>query len=75
VKIRIRYKVKLQELWRFKMEPWRAVDAHNGGALMLKFEPSRICRPEVAYSHHFDKENMGPDPQAASKVGWRSASK
>jgi hypothetical protein len=30
--IRIRIKVKIQELLRLKKEPWRAVDAQNGGA-------------------------------------------
>ncbi len=30
-RIRIRIKVEIQELWRLKMEPWRAVEAHNGG--------------------------------------------
>jgi hypothetical protein len=25
------HKVKIQELLRLKMEPWRAADAHNGG--------------------------------------------
>jgi hypothetical protein len=28
---RIRIKVNIQELNRLKMEPWRAVDANNGG--------------------------------------------
>ncbi len=31
IRIQIRNKVKIQELHRQKMEPWRAVDAHNGG--------------------------------------------
>jgi hypothetical protein len=30
-RIRNRVRVKIQELWRFKMEPWRIVDDHNGG--------------------------------------------
>jgi hypothetical protein len=29
--IRIRISVKFQELYKLKMEPSRAVDAHNGG--------------------------------------------
>ncbi len=29
--IRIRIRVKIQELKRLKIEPWRAVDAHNVG--------------------------------------------
>jgi hypothetical protein len=30
-RIQIRITVEIQELWRLNMEPWRAVDAHNGG--------------------------------------------
>jgi hypothetical protein len=30
-RIRIRIKVKIQELYRLKMELWRAEDAYNGG--------------------------------------------
>jgi hypothetical protein len=30
-RIRIRILVEIQELWRLNMEPWRAVDTHNGG--------------------------------------------
>jgi hypothetical protein len=29
-RIRIRIKGKIQDFSRIKMEPWRAVDAHNG---------------------------------------------
>jgi hypothetical protein len=29
--IRIRIKVKIQKRWRLKIEPWRTVDALNGG--------------------------------------------
>jgi hypothetical protein len=29
--IRIRSKVKIQELSKLKLEPWMAVDAQNGG--------------------------------------------
>jgi hypothetical protein len=29
--IRIRINIKIQELLRLKMKPWRAVDAQNGG--------------------------------------------
>ncbi len=42
------------------MEPWRAVDAHNG-CLELetqKWSPGgrRVCRPVVADSYHFVEE-------------------
>jgi hypothetical protein len=30
-RIRIRIEVKIQELWRLKMKPRRAIDSHNGG--------------------------------------------
>jgi hypothetical protein len=39
--IRIRIKVKIQELSRLNMEPWRAVDAQNGG-VCITFMRRRI---------------------------------
>ncbi len=56
-RIRIRIKAKIQGLWRLRMEPWRAIYAHNRGVEDHKVEPVRV----VADSHHFDKESV-PDP-------------
>jgi hypothetical protein len=39
--IRIRIKVKIQELQRLKMEPWKTVDAHNEDMEAQKLEPWR----------------------------------
>jgi hypothetical protein len=58
--IRIRIKVKILEPERLKMEPGRAVDAHNGG-VKFKMEAWRVCRLLVADSHHFDE---GQDPNS-----------
>jgi hypothetical protein len=41
----------------FKMEPWRAVNVHNGG---LKAQ-NEAYKPVVADSRHFEKER-DPDP-------------
>jgi hypothetical protein len=42
------------------MEPWRAVDAPNGGSKLgrggSKMEAWRFCRPVAADSHHLDEE-------------------
>ncbi len=42
------------------MEPWRDVDAQNGG-VGLKEKPRGVFRPVVADSHHLDEE-QDPDP-------------
>jgi hypothetical protein len=48
----------------------------SGSVPLTNGSGSRVCKPEVADSHHLDKEqSTGPDPQAASKVGCGSASK
>jgi hypothetical protein len=44
------------------MEPWRAVDAHNGGVEAQK-EPWRVYGPEVTDSHYLnDEQDPDPDP-------------
>jgi hypothetical protein len=52
----IRIEVKILELWRLKMEPWRifpgAMEAHNGGV-------EAHNKTMVADSHHFDDELSG----------------
>jgi hypothetical protein len=42
-----------------KMEPWRA-DTLILEAWRLRMEPLRVCRPVVADSNYFDKQD--PDP-------------
>ncbi len=59
--IRISCRVKS----RIKMEPWRALYAHNRG-MRLKMEPRRVCRPVVADLHHFDEE-QDPVPHQSEK--------
>jgi hypothetical protein len=60
--IRIRIKVKIQELWRLKREPWRAADAGKGGVKAQNVALEGIyCRPAVEDELHFDKE-QDPDP-------------
>jgi hypothetical protein len=47
------------------MEPWRDLDAHNGGVEAQKMKP---CRSVVADSHHFDEEqDPDPDPHLSKK--------
>jgi hypothetical protein len=64
IRIRASNGVKIQELFRLKMEPW------SGGvwtlamkAWRLKMKPWRVCRPVVADadSHHLNEE-QDPDP-------------
>ncbi len=61
--LRIRIIVYIPELWRLKMEPWRARDAHNWDAL-VRIGPWRVlyCRPVVADSYGFDEEERDPHP-------------
>jgi hypothetical protein len=47
------------------MEPWRALDTHNGG-LEAQMEAWRVCRPVVA-EHHFYEE-QDPDPHQSEKL-------
>jgi hypothetical protein len=66
--IRIRIKVKTLELLRLTMEPWRAVDARNGGVEAQNGGLEwRVCRPVVADSDHLDKE-QDPDPHRSEKL-------
>ncbi len=45
------------------MEPWRAVDAHNGGVEGHNGTLWRFCRPVVTDFDHFDEEqDPEPDP-------------
>jgi hypothetical protein len=55
IRSRICIKVKIQELWRLKIEPWRAVDTCQVEAWRRKIEPWWIYRPVVADWHHFEK--------------------
>ncbi len=43
------------------MEPFRAVDAHNG-VLKAQNEALEGCRSVIEDSHHFDKK-QDPDPR------------
>jgi hypothetical protein len=57
-------KVKVQELWRLKMESWRALEL-TIEAWRLKMEPWSVCKLVVGDSHHFDEEqeqDPNPDP-------------
>jgi hypothetical protein len=58
--IRIRIKVKFKKLYRLNMEPWRAVDAYNGG-MEAKNGAVESLWFSAADSHHFDEE-QDPDP-------------
>ncbi len=58
--IRIRIKSEIQKLYRPKIEPWRAVDAHNGG-LEAQYEALEIYRSVVTDSDHFEEE-LDQDP-------------
>ncbi len=55
------------------MEPWRAVDAHNGGVEAFKMEPWKVFIPMVADSYYFDAE-QDPDP-GQSRIRIRSEMK
>ncbi len=55
----IHIKFKIQELYRFKIEPWKAVYAHNWGVEAQKWGRGGVWRLVVAYSHLFDGD---PDP-------------
>jgi hypothetical protein len=46
--IRVLIQVNIQELYRLKMEPWRAVDAHNRGGRGWKWSPGGSA---YQYSH------------------------
>jgi hypothetical protein len=60
--IQVRIKVTVQELKRLKMEPWRAVDAHNGGAETHN-GARKVCGTVVEDSHHLNEEQVpGLDP-------------
>jgi hypothetical protein len=57
----------------FKMEPWRAVNVHNGG---LKAQ-NEAYKPVVADSRHFEEgqdldllesEKLGRDPQKVMQI-------
>ncbi len=62
VECRARIQLKIPELWRLKMELWRAVDAYNRG-MEAQMEAWRIRRPLVADLRHFDeKQVLDPDP-------------
>jgi hypothetical protein len=53
-RIWIRITTKIQEWYRLKTEPWRAVDAHNA------CKERRVCRPMVADLHQLE-EVQDPD--------------
>jgi hypothetical protein len=53
---RIRIKFKILKIYRHKIEPWRAVDAHNGG---LEAQNEALVR--VVDSYLFE-EKLDPDP-------------
>ncbi len=65
-------------LYSFKMEPWWAADAHNGGEV----EHCRVvCRSVAADLHHFDEEQDPDrhkremsDTDPHESVTWGSAS-
>jgi hypothetical protein len=61
---------QIKELWRLKMEPWRAVDAHNGG---LEAQNRVVDGLVAAYSHHYDEE-QNPDPVGSRSESTRSGS-
>jgi hypothetical protein len=56
--VRIRCKVKIQELLRLKME-WKAVKME---AWRLKMEAWRVLWSQILFSVHFDEE-QDPDPE------------
>jgi hypothetical protein len=53
-RISLRIDVKIQELWRLRME---VVDAQSGGK-RLKIEPWGIGRQVIAVSHNFEEERF-----------------
>ncbi len=55
----IRIQVKIKKQYGFKVEPWRAMDANNGG---LEAENGALYGSAVLDSHHIDKE-LDADPQ------------
>ncbi len=61
--IRIRINVKFHKLFEAQIEPWMLTMK----AWMLKMEPSRVCRPAVADSNHFDEE-QDPDSHCSEKL-------
>jgi hypothetical protein len=51
------------EMCKLKMEPWRAVDAHNA------FLEWSVCRPMVADFHHFEEvQDLDQDPHRSEKL-------
>ncbi len=72
-KIRIRLTVKIQELWKLKMEQWRAADAHSGfGFVEVQngAEAGGSVNQWSQDSHHFHKEqNPYSDQRQNEKFG------
>jgi hypothetical protein len=59
---------QIQKLRRLKIEPWRAVDANDGGMeAQMKSWSRRVYRPVVENFHHFEEE-LDPDPHWSEKL-------
>ncbi len=66
MRIAIRIKVKIQELWRLIVDPLRAVEWSRGGS-NWSHGGSVDCRPEVEGRLHRFEEELDPDP-----IEWKS---
>jgi hypothetical protein len=67
-RIRIRLKAKIQDLRRLKREPWRAVDAHNGGS---KWRLGGSVGHWSVDSHHFDEDKIRIPHQSDKSIQIR----